>query len=364
MRRFVIGAASASLVALAACTDNTANSLDPIGSPVYGVSQSVAGSNVPQGTVSFLTRGAVVPSDSIRATFQGLDSLENGYRYAAWVGDSAGTTFKPAPGFLITTRTDTALNAAGEPTVTVRVDTLGRVTSFQGKGPRTSMLYVTSPSVGGYAASDPTGVFLITIEATATATTPNADRRILFARRGANNASVRLNFGNFVGDVFKQYVFTTSGRGRVYVRDDVLQVSDSSLSRPPKGYFYAVYGVKRNAQNVASDTIYFGELHSPYPNRATSLRNADSLIVDASVQPPSAARIDAGNVMIIAGSVLTHSADITKLASATTNPYAGIAQILVTLESKHKTDARLGPAIVLTSDLPGIVRTPPETTTP
>jgi hypothetical protein len=403
MRRSTFFAASASIAVLSACTDNGANSLSPIGSPAYGVSHVLAGANVPQGSATFYTRSdttgaptvvvkvpgttrdTILPTapvtDSVRLTLQGLDSLEGTFHYQAWIGDSTTYTFKPAPGLLSLTRTDTVLNAAGEPTVVITRTPAGAASaSFQGKGPRTSYLFVTSRKLSGIAPADAFQTLLITIESSTAPTAPNKDRAIIFTRRNsevvssvkravvvgdsATDRNTRVRFGNYDPDLLKQYVYVAAGRGRIYVRDDVLEVSDSSLSRPPKGYFYGVYGVKRNAQNLPIDTIYFGPLRSPFPRRDLSLREADSVVVDPLIQPSSAQFANGFSPSIIAGGVYVHSKDVTETASATTNPYAGIAQILLSLESKHKTDARLGPSIILTADLPGIIRTPPVATPP
>ncbi len=352
-------AAGAFALATAACNPDRAVSTDSVGDPAYGVQLILTGSNVPKGSVRFtFPRNAADPvQDTVRITVTGLDTLENGF-YTVFLGDSSGSAFKRATGTLIVTRTDTVLNALGDPVPRARTDTTQNVSSFQLGGPRTSIQFVTTRAQSGLLPSDPIETVLITIEDNAQATTPSASRRPIFARRRQGTAvpatgvafrTSQLRFGNYGGaDPANDFVYIPTGRGRAYVRGSILIINDSSLTRPPLGYYYAAFAVKGDSARVPIDTVYLGEFTAPFPRRNLSLFNADSLIIDPLVQPEGQRAVLAASIRI--------DADTVSGLGALANPFQGFTEVFVTLESKNKVPDRLGPVIVLRAALPDIVR--------
>jgi hypothetical protein len=360
MRRTLLLAGGALAVAVA-CTDERANSLDPVGSPAYGVTQINQSTNLPRGTVTFVPRltDTTPVLDSIRLSISGLDTLDHGF-YTVWLGDSTAGNFKRVTGRLQVVRTDTVFNNFGDPVESATTSDISASTAaFSNGGPRNRYVFTTTRTRAGLGATDAMQVLLVTIENTNSATAPSPSRRPIWAVRGegtlgTTNTSVRtstIHFGHFSFLRDSVYNFVGTGRGRVLFRDRLLQVLDSSLSRPPVGFYYGVYGIRRDsATNAVKDTVYLGALRSSYPNRdAMSLFNADSLIIDPAVQtsvPPA----------ILAASIRASTDTVPKLQSTS---FKNLAQILLVLESKNKTEGRLGTGIILTSDVPGIVRQPP-----
>jgi hypothetical protein len=320
-------------------------SLDPLCDPAYGFSPQLSPTILPRGSFRVVPDATPAPqNDSVIVTLRGLDSLENGY-YSVWVGDSATTAFAAATGNLIVIRTDTVLDAFGDPVESQDTTVYNGVTSFQNGGPRNEMRFAFTRASAGLANTDPLGHVVVTIEDAAGATTPTFDVSPLWGLRGG----AALSFGHFDPNPASRYVYVPQGRGRTYVRGDILLINDSSLTRPPQGYFLAAYAVKWDADNNIVDTLYLGPQRSPFPRREISLRDADVQIVDPLVQttvPPQ----------ILAASVRVDADTVAGLSGA--NPYAGIAEIFVTLESKNAVDARMGPAILLRATVPEIIRFP------
>jgi hypothetical protein len=183
-------------------------------------------------------------------------------------------------------------------------------------------------------------------------TVTSSDRQFLRAN---------LTFGNFAFDPGAQYVFVPAGRGRAYVRGDVLLFNDSSLVRPPLGYFYATYAEIRDDTNTPIDTVYLGPLHSPPPNRNLSLLDADSVLVDSDVQvlvnPPNLAGgwPNPSPSAILAASIRADADTISAFQNAL-GAFAGVAEVFLTVESKHAEAGRMGPAILLRATVPDVVR--------
>ncbi|MEJ7810282.1 MAG: hypothetical protein WKG32_07695 [Gemmatimonadaceae bacterium] len=392
-RRLVLAALTATVALVAACESERAIITSPAGARAYGTTLGLASTNLPRGSVRF-PAPATAPSttlDSVVVTLLGLDSLADA-RYVVWVVDSAATTGQPARfrrlrGIVTQTYTDTVTNKLGDPEGQTYVQTFANVDSFnlrtaaaaptrQGIGARTVTRFVTNRALSGLAVSDSIQTILVSIEKDGAATTPSATRRFLWARRadaaaavaigGRNTRTGSLVFGNFTVNRDSMYVFTPGGSGRVYVRDDVIIVNDSSLPRPPLGFYYATYALKRDSVNAAIDTIFLGAQHSPYPRRNISLIDADSVQADPEAQvdvipsnyPGSWARPSPRAILF--ASTRASSDTIAALVDPKGKKFAGIAQIFVSLESKNALQGRLGPAIVFRADLPNIVRNPPQ----
>jgi hypothetical protein len=168
-------------------------------------------------------------------------------------------------------------------------------------------------------------------------------------------------FGNYDPTGNNIYEFTPQGSGRVFVRGDVLQFNDSTLTRPPLGYYYAAWVLKRDSANAITDTVYLGPLTAPFPNREQSLFNADSVIAAPSVQivgiPPNVVGdwTGAAPLGIIAATVRV-SADTMPVFNGGAKPFIGTADALITLQSKNAEEGRMGPAILFRVSLPGIIR--------
>jgi hypothetical protein len=143
----------------------------------------------------------------------------------------------------------------------------------------------------------------------------------------------------------------------VAVRGNVLIVNDSSLGRPPLGYYYAAWGVKMDAEGTPTDTILIGEQTAPYPNRDISLRNADSVLVSSQAQAPAPPVASAGDWAQASPGGILAAANRIELSGPT--PFRGLARVLVTLESKHADPTRMGPVVILRADVPDIVRAGP-----
>lgn len=343
--------AGAALVALVACDSDRSISTSPAGPPAYGVALALTPSNLPRGTVTYRFNVIADPADdSIEVVLLGLDTLESGF-YTIWLSDSAAATPTRATGLLRVVHTDTTFDAQGDPIITNTRTSYPGTSSFSNGGPRDSLRFFTSRTTSGRAPGDSLQLVFVTVEETQNPTTPSATRRPLWAPRpGGTTATRTANFvfGNFNPTVASRFVFNPQGRGRAYVRGDAFLVNDTNLTRPPLGYYYAVFAEKLDsATNTPTDTIFLGELASA-AERSISLRNADSIIVDSRVQlesPPS----------ILAGSNRIEASDV-GLSGAF--PYRHFARVYVTLESKNASDERMGPAILLRADLPGIVRFP------
>lgn len=343
--------AGAVVLTLVACDSDRSISTSPAGPPAYGVALALAPSNLPRGSVTFRFNTIASPTDdSIEVTLDGLDTLENGY-YTIWLSDSAAAVPTRATGLLRVIRTDTAFDALGDPIITVTTTDYPGTSSFSNGGPRSSIRFFTSRRLSGRADADSLQMVFVTVEDAANPSAPNATRRPLWATRLSGTAPVRISnflFGNFDPTVANRFVFSPQGRGRAYIRGTAFVVNDTNLTRPPLGYYYAVFAERLDsATNMPTDTIYLGELTSA-AQRSISLRNADSIIVDPRVQiasPPS----------ILAASNRVEAADVGLTGP---NPYRHFARVYVTLESKNASDTRMGPAILLRADLPGIVRFP------
>jgi hypothetical protein len=391
VRRGSLALAAVALAAMA-CSPDRAVSLDPMGDPAYGVLLQLTPTNLPRGTARFPAPDpdadsptTITLTDTIRLDMAGLDSL-TGAVYSVWLADAAGSTVSKATGTLRVIVTDTVLDAFGDPVPAPDTTVYSGVSSFSNGGPRHALQFTTSLGESGLTVDDSVEVIFVSIESDAGATAPSETRRPLWSRKGGTAvqqmhvdtiATVpavvtdttfdrvflrnNLTFGNFSFDPALEYVFVPTGRGRVYVRGDVLLFNDSSLVRPPLGYFYATYAEIRDDTNTPIDTVYLGPLHSPFPNRDISLRDADSVLVDPEVQVlVNPAHLAGGWAnpapsAILAASIRADADTIPAFQSAA-GDFAGVAEVFLTVESKHAEPGRMGPAILLRATIPDIVR--------
>lgn len=337
--------AAIAVAALSACDFDRATVLRPLGEPSYDFKLSSDGRNVPTGNVVVSTA-----SKRLTITVSGLEPLASGV-YQVWLanvtaganpGDTATVgSWTKAVGTRKVVRTDTTFTPEGDPVPNpVTVDSTAGVSTFTRGGPATTIIFtIDSVSFAG----NPTAfnTVVISLESAAGATTPSAARPLW--ARGTNSAGTKaLLFGNFRADASLQYRFVATGRGTAGIRGNVMIVDDSALARPPIGYYYATWVVKRDANGAPTDTLMLGPQTAPFPDRDVSLREAD---VD-DVHPV---------VLDFPPSILAASS---RLVLSGTNPFVGFEDLWVTLENKLGADDAAAPTIVLSGTVPTIVSEP------
>lgn len=366
-RRLLLAGGALAILGSAACEEKRAVLSEPVGAASYGFQMANLATNLPRGSVRYVFKTATGPNaarpDSMILTIAGLDTLGPNGHYTAWAGDSLGTTFTRISGLLRAQRTDSALDALGnivaapQPQVTV-----GTFSSIQNGSPRTVYTWAFELPPGS-----PLQTFLISIEDNAAATTPNPTRRPLWTRRGEGSPSAAngtanspLRFGNYAGLPADQYLYSnTPARGRGFFWGNILQVTDSTLARPPLGYYYAVYAVKFVAPGQTNgDTLFVGELTSPPPRRNLSLYNSDSVRTDPLVVldlPPSilvgGARVSADTIAKLPKSACANTANTGSC------PFIGYTDVWLTLESKNgfRGDGGLSPNRILRGVVPFVI---------
>lgn len=282
--RPIFAAALATIAVTAACRSDRANVLDPIGDPALNFPMSAVGAanaDLPGGSLR-VSRPAT-GTGTVTVTLRNLEPM-SGAVYKVWLAEidtatKTVTTWTPATGTVLTiTPSET-----GADTVTATA-----TASFNGVANSDAVyeLTVDGASLGGDPTSDARNAVVVSIETSASAATPGASSPKPLWARYANPAAgatrtATFSFGNFDADPAKQYVFPVTGRGRGAVRNNLLVLDDSSMGRPPRGYYYAAYayGVDTSTMEV-SDTVSLGELTAPYPRLGVSLRDADMSIVD------------------------------------------------------------------------------------
>ena len=385
LTRVLLGALGSAAL-FAACTNDRPTVSDPLATKAYGFGLSRDGRGLPPvtGTATFKrpqsTRNATRVDSTITLSFSGLDSLASG-DYVVWLvtidpaTPNAFATTTKATGTLVLTRTDTTIDVAtGDPVATKVVQTFTNVSAFRNGGPREAFTFTFAPPKTQLNSAVENRAVFISIEpSAATATTPS-DVRPIYWRLSEGGAGTRatsatpggpagaldsvstvvapIHFGHFAANPDSQYVFVVNGRGRVAVFGNRLFLFDSTLSRPPRGYYYAVYGVRKDTvSNAVIDTVFLGELAAPKAGvgaELTSLRQADSLEVDPVVQkrPPS----------INAGYVEVRGDTLTTLNSLGSRYFRQFAEILVTLEPKLSRPNAASSYIVLSATVPDVVR--------
>lgn len=334
----VLGAATA---LVAACDTDRATVTAPYGNVIYGARLTPAGINLPTGSLSLSADG-----NAVYVQLSGLESLSTG-AYHVWladVADDGATNVVPATGDLEVIVTDTTFSPEGDPIATQNVYSYNGVSSFANGGARTRFfLSVPVSTVGART------VAFVTIEPAAATAPTMTGPRPLWSEELADvvNADVEeaiLSFGTYEPGG-ESYVYVPTGRGYGSFLGNVLMIADSSLTRPPVGYFYGSALLKRNAQNQVQDAaaLWLGEHTAPYPRRGTSLRDADVEQVDPVVLATS---------IVAAGSRYEGDGEA---------PFQGFSDLVVTLETKQGLADRPSPSFVLFAPVPGIVSNPTAT---
>ena len=140
------------------------------------------------------------------------------------------------------------------------------------------------------------------------------------------------------------HALTSALQGRMNrATGPVLMLTDSLMSRPPKGYYYAAYVFKRALGDIVPDTLYLGEQRSPWPNRDLSQRNADVSITDPANVFDVPYQIRAGQYRLEADTIAGMPA---------TTPYKEYFEIWVTLQAKAGFEGRMSPGRVAFAPVP------------
>jgi hypothetical protein len=296
--------------------------------------------------------------DSVHVTLRSFDSLPGKF-YTVWIGDSTGSSFKRGTGTARLFRTDTTFNEDGAPIPDTTIVQLGNVSAFTFGSPREVIQLSITRTTAGLLPSDSIKIVLVTIEADANATTPNLASTAFWARRGEGSPATNpdtsvialrnnnLRMGEFVPgpQTILANVFIPTIRGRGFFQGPLLFANDSSLARPPKGYYYAFWALKAPLGTESGDTLFLGDQRSPWPRRDISHRDADISIPDPLVvlaTPPS----------ILAGSIRV-SADTLGLPSDF--PWKGFTEVWVTLQAKDGVPGRMGVMRIATGFVPGVI---------
>jgi hypothetical protein len=374
-RRNIALLSACALVAAAACQDERSTVLEPTAGVSYGFALTPQNSQgLPRGTVDYIRPlAATLPGDAIDSSIvvnlAGLDSLVT-KRYQVWLADIAAdsvsfTNLVKATGRLRVIRTDSSVNQLGDIVATENVVTTNGVSSFRNGGSKVRIeLTVNRASLGGTANPQPRRLVLVSLEDNDQATTPSSIRP-LWSRRESAAAEVAIlrpgtavqvgmrargnfRFGNFAIKPIEEYVFLNppAGRGRGAIFNDVVLFNDSSLMRPPVGYYYAGALIKRDTTGRITDTLNLGPQTAPAPRRNVSLRDAD---VNADLDPVIQTRPQS----IIAASSRLSADTVPRLSGAF--PFARFVDAYVTLESKYGAESLISPSVVLQGNIPGIV---------
>ena len=371
MNRPLVVFGVACVAVAAACDTPTPTLSKPDAPKVYEFRIGGPAVGLPRGTVRFQypRTAADVTRESLTVVLQGLDSLTTGF-YTAWVGDSLGVSFKRVAGGLSYVRTDTTFNSDGGPVGTPTTVQLGAVSAFASGGPNRTFTWGFARPTAGLVAADSIQHFLITIESSASATTPSATLRPVWARRGDGTAAAAapavaartstILFGNYAPLAVDQYSFVGSARGRAAFQERLLMMDDSSMSRPPRGYYYAFYALKRvPVQTTGWDTVYLGRQTSPYPRRNLSQYDADITNTDPLVVTDIPWAIGAGSLRISAdtfpGLLNPGGVDAPAACNLYGCPFLAYTEVWLTLQSKSGPEGRMGGVRVLLGLIPAVI---------
>lgn len=383
LRRIAPLALTALLVGASACNDDTATVLQPL-SRTYNFLLLKEGANGPRGTGGAIARAAAGTSTISDITLAGLEKLEGTAGYVLWSANVVASTGNDSvltniarlrSSDFIAIEVDTTISAQGDfvPDVDTlqRQNAVGVVPTFNFGGPGVFYVIRTSAAALGFQPASRNVIFVTLVPDTATAaiTTPNVDGSDarLWLRCVVSGAPTTCNqtatgtstaqwvFGNYNPAIAKQYVFVASGRGRgsLVPDSDVLIINDSLLARPPKGYYYETFLIKRGDDTTfyALDTISIGPQTAPPPRRNVSLYSADSLIVDPVVQAPAGLP----QLQLIFAAANRVDGDTIPRLSTTGNAFRRIANINISLEAKLGTP-RMSPFVILNGIAPPPIR--------
>lgn len=387
----IAAAATTALVLGAACSDERSTTAEPVGDLGFGVNLLKQATNLPRGRFVITGNTPVAPAtgnDSIYVELAGLDSLSTA-QYVVWIGNDSATKFSRVTGNLTIARIDTAINNAGDRVPTGAVTNVGTVSGFSNGRSNYTLRLASTRTASGLAATDSANLVLISIESSASATTPG-DRRIMWARRNQGAAATGtadtftiggilrrvapFRFGNFAPRPANEFVYAQSAvqrftfptlttinnaiatatttiipRGRIEKRGSILTVNDSNYYRPPIGYYYEAFAVRTDTLNRLIDTVSLGQKATPYPDRL-SFYEADRTIVDP--------RYMFGTpTPVIVASQHRANADTIPAARAGAGgiPWRDFTTVNVTLQNKAAPPDRMGAVIIMGNSTPGSI---------
>jgi hypothetical protein len=354
--------------ALGACEFDRATVLSPLGDPSYDFALTSDGRGLPRGTVARVVpltdADAAVFDTTYEVALTGLEPLTAGV-YQVWLGtidpdNPAEPSWTPAEGELTITRVDTTFTPEGDPIPdTVEVSVTSDVSAFTEGGPAIqARLVIDRASLGGVSPFDFNTV-LVSLEAAPGAAQPSTDARPIWSRATGGTGSTRISvsgvdtmfatvtttqtvFGNFGLTTAEEYRFTATGRGRGGIRGNIMIVDDSALARPPVGYYYATWVVRRDDTGSPIDTLVLGEQTAPFPDRSVSLRDADISLVHPVVLDFPMSILAASSRIEVSGA----------------SPFLGYEDVWVTLENKLGEEGTAAPSIVLSGVVPEIISAP------
>ena len=337
-----------STLLVGACSDDRSIIYEPYGSPSINVLLVANSSNTPRGTV-------VTSAGQIRLTLNALEPLTNGV-YQVWLGDVNGANWTKASGTVAVFRVDTTTTPEGDREIdTTAVGASVTGSSFTAGGTNTFVrLTVTTASLG----RDPltSRTVLVSVEDNADATAPGSSRPLWAILdnsppTGAATETYPLLFGTYDPDPTKAYVFSVAGRGVVSVRDDILIEADSGLPRPPVGYYYASFLVRRTAAGAVDPaaSLRVGPIRTP--DRSRSLEDADVTLLPGLVEadPPA----------IIAAANKVNADTITSLAPNEATYFTRIGSFdiyYVSLKHKKAAPEVPSPTLILLGEVPAALR--------
>jgi hypothetical protein len=356
MRNFLVGGI-VSVAVLAACDDTRSTTLEPGGGYGYGtLLAKPAASNIPRGTIRFPVNGrlasATPANDSIVVTLQTADTLAAGSQYVVWAANDSATKFWRLTGDLTVTRADTTQNAAGDLVFSTNVSNRTGISGWGVGGSNIIARFRAFRSAqAGLANTDSIGVIIVSVETGTVGSAPGNVRSIWGRFSEATSSVATIRFGNFAPRLADQYVYATSAvpvitpRGRIELRDGILVVIDSNYFKPPKGYFYALFGVKVDSLSFRPiDTLYLGERTGPAPERV-SMFAADA---DAA--------LTSNNVIVAMNQrIKLDSLPAAKLGPAS-RPLKEYGVLNVTLQSKAAVLNKMGAGIIMQAFLPPSIR--------
>ncbi|WP_145978998.1 hypothetical protein [Gemmatimonas phototrophica] len=372
MRLAVLTSVAFTVVVAAACSEERAITTEPIGARGFGQNLIKSQSNLPRGRAIFPTSpiaSANPAADSIIVELGGLDSLSGG-NYVVWVGNDSATKFVRATGTLTVLRTDTTLNAQGDPVFTTTSASLGTVNQFSTGGSNRLMRFATTRAAIGMTNADSANLVLVSVETGTAGATPGT-RRPLWARRSQSAAvggriTGGLRFGNYNSRLASEYVFATSTaanaafgpaafsastliipRGRIEVRGAIYTVNDSNYYRPPVGYYYEAWTIRTDTLGRFIDTVSLGHKATPFPGRL-SFFDADTQITDPQYMfgTPSP---------VIFASQHRVSSDSIPAAVVNGTPWREFAWTYVTLQNKLSPAGRMGANVVMLVNNPSSI---------
>jgi len=365
-RTLLVGAVTATVAIVGACTDERSTTLEPVGDLGFGTVLAKTSTNLPRGSVTFpvaIVASATPATDSVIVTLAGLDSLTTG-SYTLWFANDSATKFARVTSMnIVVTRVDSTINSAGDPVFTTTNTTRAGQNSFRAGGSNLSFRVATARDAStGFTAADSLNVLLVSIEPGAPGAAPT-EVRPLWGRRsqGGTTRIAPVRFGAFGRAIpalagtpgpNQEFVVATNGnmtiipRGRVEVRGKIMIANDSNYFRPPVGYYYNAYAIKLDSTGRFNDTVYIGRRTSPYPARI-SLYEADK------TNPAPDVVFD--SPLVVYAMATRVSTDT--IAKANTTPaWLNFGSVRVNLQSKFSQEGRMGPNTVLEAILPKSVR--------